>query len=78
MLQANGAMAEYTKVRSKLTPDRRSEVGVERTLLIVLIMMTFAISLQVLVRCTSPQKAAFSTVAHRLLDEDRQRRDTAR
>ena len=77
-MQANGAMAEHTKGRSKLTSDRRSEAGVERTLLIVLIMITLSISLQVLVQCSSPQKFAFSKAARQLLDEDRQKQDMAR
>lgn len=71
-------MAKYAKARYKLMPNRRSEVGVERTLLIVLIMITFAVSAQVLARCTSPQNVAFSKAAHQLLDEDKQRRDKAR
>ena len=71
-------MTENAKTRYKSTPNRRSEVGVERTLLIVLVMITFSISLQVLIRCSSPQEIAFSKAAHQLLDEDRQKRETRR
>lgn len=68
-------MTEYTEARSKLTPHQRSEARVERILLLLLVIVVVHISLQVLARYSSPTWVEFNTMAHALLDEDRQRQE---